>query len=382
MNRLNKKIIYLDNAATTPIDKKVAKKMYFYLKNYFGNPASTHYLGLKVNQDIIKSRKTIIKILGGTDPNNIIFTSTASESNNLAIKGIIYNYQCKKHIITCVSEHKSILETCFFLEKKKLCDITYLKINKYGLIDLTILENSIKNETILVSIMHINNEIGVIQNIKKIGKICKKHNILFHVDATQSIGKFYINVLDMNIDLMSFSAHKFYGPKGIGILYTKFNNLIPLIHGGAQENNIRSGTLATHQIIGLTEALHLSYMNYQKNLLKITKFKQILWNGIKNIKDIYINGDFKNSTPYIINIRFNNIFNKLLLTEMQNIAVSISSACTSNNYQDSHVLQALGLTTKEIQSSIRISFGKFNTIHDINNTIITIHKAIKKLKII
>ncbi|QJC31360.1 aminotransferase class V-fold PLP-dependent enzyme [Enterobacteriaceae endosymbiont of Macroplea mutica] len=374
--------IYLDYAATTPMDPRVIQKMYNYLiaNDNFGNSISQiHYFGQKVHEDIEKARYQIAKIIGG-NPQNIIFTSSASESINLAIKGIIYKYPKKKHIITCVSEHAATLQTCYFLEKQNLCDVTYLIVSNIGLIDLDCLEDHIKHNTILISIMHVNNEIGIIQDIQHIGEICKQKNIFFHVDATQSIGKYPFNLSNYNIDLLSFSAHKFYGPKGIGVLYTKHPCLIPLIHGGNHEKGMRAGTLATHQIIGMAEALHLTQKNIMNEIARIKYLKKMLWNGIRNIPGISLNSNLNNTTPYIINIRFKNIFNKLLLLEMHNIAVSLSSACMTNSYKLSHVLQSLGLTTKEIQSSIRISFGIFTTIQDINVTISAIHVAIHKIR--
>ncbi|QJC29197.1 aminotransferase class V-fold PLP-dependent enzyme [Enterobacteriaceae endosymbiont of Plateumaris rustica] len=376
--------IYLDYASTTPVDKRVLKKMMKYLSidGVFGNPASNlHIFGWDAEEAVSIARKNIAKCIG-CNSNEIIFTSTASESINIAIKSTMNYFQKnKKHIITSTIEHKSVIETCIYLEKIGF-RVTYLKPSKNGLIDLNKLKKAINKTTILVSIMHINNEIGVIQNISKIGKICHSKNIIYHVDATQSIGKYPFNLKNMHIDLLSFSAHKFYGPKGIGVLYINKKKpnifLETFIHGGGQEQNIRSGTLAVHQIIGMSEALLISVNEMDKDRLKIQKLKNYLWNNIKNIKGIYYNGDY-NGSPYIINIGIKNILNKLLVIEMKNIAISFSSACTSYYSQSSYVLKSIGLTEKLIQNSIRISLGRFTTKREINYTIYKIHKSINKI---
>ncbi|QJC33408.1 cysteine desulfurase family protein [Enterobacteriaceae endosymbiont of Donacia clavipes] len=381
-----KKLIYLDYASTTPMDKRVLKKMsnYFTINGIFGNPSSfSNIFGIEAKNSVEKARFNIANIIG-SKKEEIIFTASATESINLAIKGIITinNHYNQKNIITSISEHKAVLETCYYMKKLGI-KIIYLKNSNIGSINLNTLKEKITNNTILVSIMHINNEIGTINDIKYIGNICKKKNIIFHVDATQSIGKYQLNLKKINIDLLSFSAHKFYGPKGIGVLYIRNNQkkfkINPLIHGGGQENGIRSGTLAVHQIIGMSEALNISVNEIDKEKKRIQKLKQQLWDGIKNINGVYINGDFKNSSPYIINIGFKNIFNKILMIEMKNIAISASSACISNTYT-SHVLKSLGLTENLIQSSIRFSFGRFTTKKEINYTIEYLHYIIKKIR--
>ncbi|WP_168867244.1 aminotransferase class V-fold PLP-dependent enzyme [Enterobacteriaceae endosymbiont of Plateumaris sericea] len=380
-----KNSIYLDYAATTPVDKRVSKKMMKYLTidGNFGNPSSNlHIFGWNAEKAIDTARNNIAKCIGCND-NEIIFTSTASESINIAIKCVVNCFKKnKKHIITSTIEHKSVIETCNYLEKIGF-NVTYLKPSKDGLINLNKLKEAINKKTILVSIMHVNNEIGVIQNISKIGKICHNENIIYHVDATQSIGKYPFNLKNMNIDLMSFSAHKFYGPKGIGALYiNKKKSSIMLetfIHGGGQEQNIRSGTLAVHQIIGMSEALLISINEMEKDRLRIQDLKHYLWNNIKNIKGIYYNGNYLNSSPYIINIGIKNIFNKLLIIEMKNIAVSFSSACTSYYSQSSYVLKSIGLKNELIQNSIRISLGRFTTKKEIDYTIYKLHKSINKI---
>ncbi|QJC31777.1 aminotransferase class V-fold PLP-dependent enzyme [Enterobacteriaceae endosymbiont of Donacia tomentosa] len=380
-----KKLIYLDYASTTPVDERVLEKMnnYLTIDGIFGNPSSySHLFGIKAKESLERARNNIANIIG-SKPNEIIFTSSATESINLAIKGTVtISNNIKRHIITNVSEHKSVLSTCSYLEKLGI-KITYLNNSNIGLIDLNILEKKIKNETILISIMHINNEIGIIQNIEKISEICKEKNIIFHVDATQSVGKYPLNLKNINIDLLSFSAHKFYGPKGIGVLYikNKFNKIQikPLIHGGGQEKGIRSGTLPVHQIIGMSTALSIAQTEMKMEIIRIKKLKKQLWDGLRNIKDIYINGNFCNCSPFILNIGFKNIFNKILMSELNNIAISSSSSCTSNT-QTSHVLKSLGLTEKLIQSSVRFSFGRFTTKQDIDLTIEHIQYAIKKIR--
>ncbi|QJC32197.1 aminotransferase class V-fold PLP-dependent enzyme [Enterobacteriaceae endosymbiont of Donacia versicolorea] len=382
-----KKLIYLDYASTTPVDKRVLKKMndYFTINGIFGNPSSySNIFGIKAKNAVEKARSDIANIIGSKEE-EIIFTASATESINLAIKGIITNYSNnydQKNIITSISEHKAVLETCNYMKKLGI-KIIYLKNSNIGSIDLNILEKKITNNTILISIMHINNEIGTINNIKYIGNICKQKNIIFHVDATQSIGKYKLNLKKINIDLLSFSAHKFYGPKGIGVLYIRNNKkkfkISPLIHGGGQEKGIRSGTLAVHQIIGMAKALNISVNEIDKEKKRIKKLKKQLWDGIKNINGIYINGDFKNSSPYIINIGIKDIFNKILMMEMKNIAISSSSACISNTHT-SHVLKSLGLTEKLIQSSIRFSFGRFTTKKEIYFTIKYLHFIVKKIR--
>ncbi|QJC35408.1 aminotransferase class V-fold PLP-dependent enzyme [Enterobacteriaceae endosymbiont of Donacia proxima] len=382
-----KKLIYLDYASTTPVDQQVLKEMknYFTIKGTFGNPSSSlHPFGINAKNAIENARINISNIIG-SKKEEIIFTSSATESINLAIKGIAFNYLNfkNKNIITSLMEHQAVLETCNFIKRLGI-KIIYIKNSHIGKINVNTLEKKITNGTILVSIMHINNEIGIINDINQIGYICKKKNIFFHVDATQSVGKYLFNLKNMNIDLLSFSAHKFYGPKGIGVLYIKNNkkkiNLLPLIHGGGQENGLRSGTLAIHQIIGMSTALKISNSIIKQEKKRITFLKKKLWNGIKNIPGIYLNGNFKNSSPYIINIGFKNIFNKILILEMKNIAISTSSACNSNKYHLSYVLKSLGLNDKLIQSSIRISFGKFTTEKEIDYTVEKFNLIINKIR--
>ncbi|CAL4324981.1 Cysteine desulfurase IscS [Buchnera aphidicola (Periphyllus testudinaceus)] len=379
--------IYLDYASTTPVDNIVAKKMMNYLtiNGIFGNSASrSHKFGWLAEETVNISRFEIAKIINA-DPREIIFTSGATESNNLAIKGIAEFYKNKgNHIITSKTEHKSILDSCRYLENKKF-KVTYLTPKKNGLISLSELKKKITKKTILVSIMHVNNEIGIIQNIKKIAKICFKNNIFFHTDATQSIGKILIDVKKIKLNLLSFSAHKIYGPKGIGVLYIKRNPRIRLssqIHGGGHERGIRSGTLPIHQIVGMSEACKLIRKNMKKDFKKIKKLRDILWNGLSSIKEINLNSNLNLNicVPHILNVSFNYIEGESLIMSLKEIGISSGSACTSASLEPSYVLKALGLKDELAHSSIRFSIGRFTTKKEILFTINLIKKSVKKLR--
>ncbi|BAP58442.1 cysteine desulfurase family protein [Candidatus Tachikawaea gelatinosa] len=372
MKKLIKLPIYFDYASTTPIDPEVTQSMIQYLGNSekFGNSSSrSHQFGWHAEEAIDIARNQVADLIH-VNTNEIFFTSGATESNNLAIKGLAYSHNNKKkHIITSSIEHKSVINTCLFLEKKGF-NVTYIKPLKNGLIDIKEIKKSIKEDTFLVSIMEVNNEIGVIQDISAIGKICKKNHIYFHVDATQSIGKFTVDLRKKNIDLMSFSAHKFYGPKGVGVLYIRQNlHLImePLIHGGGQEKKIRSGTLATHQIVGIGKASEIiqkkKFFSEEKKRLK--KFHDILFNKIKNIKNISFNGDLKLNVPSIINICFFDVKKTFFVEILKTLSMSYGSACNSS-VKKSHVLKAMGLNEKIVNSSLRFSFGRFTTEEEIN----------------
>ncbi|WP_343187962.1 IscS subfamily cysteine desulfurase [Buchnera aphidicola (Periphyllus koelreuteriae)] len=379
--------IYLDYASTTPVDPVVAKKMMNYLtiEGIFGNPASrSHQFGWSAEEIVNISRFEIAKIINA-DPREIIFTSGATESNNLSIKGIAKFYKKKgNHIITSKTEHKSVLDSCRYLENKNF-NITYLTPKKNGLIDINELKKKITKKTILVSIMHVNNEIGIIQNIKKISEICSKKNVFFHTDSTQSIGKLKIDVKKIKLDLISFSAHKIYGPKGIGVLYIRRIpriRLHPQIHGGGHERGMRSGTLPVHQIVGLSEACKLSRKKITSDFKKIKKLRNLLWNGLSKIKEIHLNSslDTKICVPHILNISFNYIEGESLIMSLKEIGISSGSACTSASLEPSYVLKALGLKDELAHSSIRFSIGRFTTKKDILFTIKLIKKSIKKLR--
>lgn len=374
--------IYLDYSSTTPVDKRVIKKMIQYLSidGNFGNASSKfHLFGWRAAEAVDIARNHIAHLIG-SDILEIIFTSGATESNNLVIKGLLNNFKNeKKHIITSNIEHKSILNTCFFLEKCGF-SITYLNCDSNGLIKIKDLKNAIKKNTILVSIIHVNNEIGCIQNIECISKICKKNNILFHIDATQSIGKIPINVKKNNINFMSFSAHKIYGPKGIGVLYIQNNlkkKLQIQIHGGSQEFGIRSGTLPVHQIIAMGEACKIIKKEMFLETIRIKKLQKIFLKGLKEIDLLdNINNNINYSIPNILNIRFNNTNNKKFAILLKNLAVSYGAACNSYYNEPSYVLKSLGLSDSSAKNSIRFSIGRFTTEEEIYFTINLLKKVL------
>jgi cysteine desulfurase len=379
--------IYLDYASTTPVDPMVVKKMMNYLTidGTFGNAASrSHKFGWSAEEAVNISRFEIAKLIHA-DPREIIFTSGATESNNLAIKGITSFYKKKgNHIITSQTEHKSVLDTCRYLENKNF-KVTYLKPKKNGLIDLQKLKEKISKKTILISIMHVNNEIGVIQDIKKISKICFAKNIFFHVDATQSIGKIPFDVNQTKVNLLSFSAHKIYGPKGIGVLYVRRQpriRIFPQIHGGGHERGMRSGTLAVHQIVGMSEACRISRKRMKKDYLRATKLRNTLWKGLSEIQEIHLNSnlDLKKGTPYILNISFKYIEGESLIMSLKEIGISSGSACTSASLEPSYVLKSIGLKDELAHSSIRFSIGRFTKLKDIQFTIELIKKSVQKLR--
>lgn len=366
--------IYLDYAATTPIDSRVVKKMlkYMSINGDFGNPASkSHLFGWKAAEAINKARIHIAELVNANFY-EIIFTSGSTESNNLAIKGISSFYKKKgNHIITSEIEHKSVLDTCHQLENAGF-QVTYLSPKQSGRISLENLKNSICENTILVSIMHVNNEIGVIQDIYKIGEICNNKNIIFHVDATQSVGKLSIDLQKLKVDLMSFSAHKLNGPMGIGALYIRNSPFVKLdaqIHGGGHEKGIRSGTLPVHQIVGMGEAYKISKREMKEEFIRICSFRNLLWNSIRHTGKILLNGDLNYSIPHILNISFKNISNELLTFFFKNLAVSSGSACMSEFNQPSYVLKSLGLSNKLAYNSMRFSFGRFTKKEEINYVI-------------
>ncbi|QOI10937.1 IscS subfamily cysteine desulfurase [Blochmannia endosymbiont of Colobopsis nipponica] len=380
--------IYFDYAATTPMDGRVLEKMkkYFTLDGVFGNPASrSHYYGWQAEESVDFARNQVATLIGA-DSREIIFTSGATESNNLAIKGvseIFYKDKKKKcHIITSLTEHKSVLDTCQYLENQGV-KITRLIPQKDGLISLKDLHNAFRDETILVSIMHVNNEIGVIQNIKEIGNLCHRYNILFHVDAAQSVGKLFINLAFLPVDLMSFSAHKIYGPKGIGCLYIRRNSAVVVrtqIHGGGHERGMRSGTLPVHQIIGMGEACHILLNEMMVETTRLRKLQNCLWKELRKIDGITLNGNLQYMIPTLLNISFSQFDGHSLIATLKDIAVSSGSACISSNLEPSYVLKALGLSDSLASSSIRISLGRFTTKEDIDYAIQHIKNAVASLR--
>jgi cysteine desulfurase len=356
--------IYLDNNSTTKLDPKVFDAMIPYFNEKYGNASSkTHYFGWEAEAAIEIARKNISNLIK-CESNEVIFTSGATESNNISLHNILDLN--KSHLITMSIEHKAILDVCCYLESKNI-NVSYLKPDKSGLINLKKIKESITKETGLVSIMHANNEIGVIQPIKEIGEICRENNTLFHVDAAQSFGKIDIDVKTMNIDLLSISGHKIYGPKGIGALYINKNRKIkPLFFGGSQERNIRPGTLPVPLIVGLGEASKIASEKMESDFNKILKLKNLLFNKIKKeIPDVIINGDFNNRIPGNLNLSFPCIEGQSIITSLSKVAASSGSACSSSVPKPSHVLLDIGLNKQLIQSSIRIGIGRFNTEDEI-----------------
>ncbi|EKD46083.1 MAG: hypothetical protein ACD_69C00028G0008 [uncultured bacterium] len=376
------KPIYLDYMATTPIDPRVAQKMIPYLNEFFGNPASKHYYGYQAQAAVEEARAQVAALVN-CDPKSIIWTSGATEANNLALKGAAYFYSRQgKHIVTGKTEHKSVLDPCKYLATQGF-DVTYLTPKPDGLINLEDLEKALRQDTILVSIQHVNSEIGVIQNIKNIGELTRSRGILFHVDAAQSAGKIPIDLQKLKIDLMSFSSHKIYGSKGAGALYVRSHpklHLTPQIHGGDQENNLRAGTLATHQIVGMGEAFYIAALEMQDEGKRLLALREKLWQGIKSLGNIYINGSSSNRIQGNLNVSFGDIDSELLLAALKDLAVSTTSACTRSSTTPSYVLQAIGVPKNLILSSIRFSIGRFTTETEINNAIKHINEVVAKLR--
>jgi len=377
--------IYLDYSATTPVDPRVAEKMmqYLTLQGKFGNPASrSHSFGWDADKAVEKARIQVAALINA-DHKEIVWTSGATESDNLAIKGVAHFYQKKgKHIITSKTEHKAVLDTCRQLEREGF-EITYLAPETNGLIDLKKLEAAIRKDTILVSIMHVNNEIGVIADIAEIGEITRSHKVLFHVDAAQSAGKVPIDLQTMKVDLMSFSAHKIYGPKGIGVLYVRRKPRVRLeaqMHGGGHERGMRSGTLATHQIVGMGEAFRIAKEEMESENQRLIGLRDRLWNGVKDMEEVYLNGDFEHRIPGNLNISFNFVEGESLIMALKDLAVSSGSACTSASLEPSYVLRALGRNDELAHSSIRFTLGRFTTAEDIDYAIPLIRKKIEKLR--
>ena len=377
--------IYFDYSATTPVDKRIATKMCDCLttEGNFGNPASSsHEFGWKAEEAVDQARKDVADLINA-NPKEIVFTSGATESDNLAIKGVVHFYHKKgKHIVTCKTEHKAVLDTCRQLEREGY-EVTYLDPEDTGLIDLDKLKAVLRDDTILVSIMHVNNEIGVIQDIKAIGELTRERKILFHVDAAQSAGKVPIDMDDLKVDLMSFSAHKIYGPKGIGALYVSRKPRVRLeaqMHGGGHERGMRSGTLATHQIVGMGEAFRLAKEEMSADNERIRMLRDRLLKGLEGIEETYVNGDLEQRVPHNLNISFNFVEGESLIMALKELAVSSGSACTSASLEPSYVLRALGRNDELAHSSIRFSLGRFTTEEEIDFAIGKINDNIGKLR--
>lgn len=375
--------VYLDYAATTPVDKRVAEKMIPYLTETFGNPASnSHGFGWVAEEAVENARAEIAKLINA-DAKEIVFTSGATESNNLAIKGAAQFYKTKgKHLITVKTEHKAVLDTMRELERQGF-EVTYLGVQENGLIDLNELKAAIRDDTILVSVMWVNNEIGVIQNIPAIGEICRERKIIFHVDAAQACGKTPVDVEAAKVDLLSMSAHKIYGPKGIGALYVRRKPRVRLeaqIHGGGHERGFRSGTLATHQIVGMGEAFRLARLELEQDTAHALKLREVFLKGIEGIEEVYINGDLEHRVATNLNVSFNFVEGESLIMAVKELAVSSGSACTSASLEPSYVLRALGRNDELAHSSLRITFGRMTTEEEVQFAAELIKSKIGKLR--
>lgn len=376
--------IYFDYQSTTPVDPRVVEAMIPYFTEKFGNPHSrTHSYGWEAEKAVENARSQIAKLLNA-DAKEIIFTSGATESNNLAIKGVAYfNKDKKNHIVTVVTEHKCVLDACRHLEQEGF-KVTYLPVKSNGLIDLATLEQSITDQTCLISIMAVNNEIGVIQPLKEIGAICRKKGVLFHTDAAQAFGKIPLDIEEMNIDLLSISGHKIYAPKGIGALYVRRKprvRLVPLINGGGQERGMRSGTLPTALIVALGKAAEIALSEMEEESKKISRFQRKFLDRISSsIEEVYLNGDLEQRIPGNLNISFAYIEGESMIMALKSLAVSSGSACTSSSLEPSYVLRALGLEEELAHTSIRFGFGRFTTEEEIDYAIELIINNINKLR--
>ena len=383
MDPTRNKPIYLDYAATTPVDPRVVQQMVPYLFDNFGNPASrSHAYGWAAEEAVEIAREQVAALIGA-DPREIAFTSGATESNNLAIKGAAQFHKAKgRHLITVKTEHKAVLDTMRELEREGF-EVTYLDVQADGLLDLAVLQAALRPDTSLVSVMHVNNEIGVIQDIAAIGALCRSRGVLFHVDAAQSSGKVAINLADLPVDLMSLSAHKTYGPKGIGALYVRRKPRVRIeaqMHGGGHERGLRSGTLPTHQIVGMGEAYRLAREGMATENERIRALRDRLLAGLQDIPEVRINGCMERRIPHNLNISFQYVEGESLLMGMKGIAVSSGSACTSASLEPSYVLRALGLSDEVAHSSVRFSVGRFTTAQDIDSAIAQVQSTVSRLR--
>lgn len=375
--------IYLDYSATTPVDPRVAEKMIPYLTEKFGNPASrSHAFGWEAEKAVERAREQVASAVNA-DPKEIVWTSGATESNNLALKGAAHFYKGKgRHIVTVKTEHKAVLDTCRELERQGF-EVTYLAPESNGLLDLAKFEAALRPDTILASVMFVNNEIGVIQDIPALGEICRSRGVIFHVDAAQAVGKVPIDLGQLKVDLMSFSAHKVYGPKGIGALYVRRKprvRLEPQMHGGGHERGLRSGTLATHQIVGMGEAYALAQQEMASEIERIRKLRDKLYHGLMEIEEVYVNGDMERRVPHNLNMSFSFVEGESLIMAIKDVAVSSGSACTSASLEPSYVLKALGRSDELAHSSIRFTIGRFTTEEEIDYTIALVKSKIAKLR--
>ena len=375
--------IYFDYAATTPIDPRVVDAMLPWLTERFGNPASnTHRYGWEAEEAVERAREHVAALLNA-DPREIVWTSGATESNNLALKGAAqFHTERGRHIVTVCTEHKAVLDTCQDLQRQGF-EVTYLPVDASGLVDLEQFAAALRPDTILASVMAVNNEIGVVQDIAAIGTICRERGVVFHVDAAQATGKLHLDVSQLPVDLMSMSAHKSYGPKGVGALYVRRKprtRISAQIHGGGHERGYRSGTLATHQIVGMGEAYRLARLEMAEELPRIQALRDQLWAGVSDMDEVWLNGDMQRRVPHNLNISFGHVEGESLLAGLGALAVSSGSACTSASHEPSYVLRALGRTTQLAQASIRISLGRYSTEEDIEMAITELRRVVPRLR--
>ena len=375
--------IYLDYSATTPVDPRVAEKMIPYLTERFGNPASrSHAFGWETEAAVEQARRDVASLVN-CDPKEIVWTSGATESINLALKGAAHFYSEKgKHLVTVKTEHKATLDTMRELEREGF-EVTYLDVAPDGLLDLARFEAALRPDTTLVSVMYVNNEIGVIQDVAAIGETCRKRGIVFHVDGAQASGKLPVDLATLKVDLMSFSAHKTYGPKGVGALFVRRKPRVRLeaqMHGGGHERGLRSGTLPTHQIVGMGEAFRLARLEMDADNARIRRLRDKLWDGLAQIEEVYVNGDMERRVPHNLNVSFNFVEGESLIMAIKDIAVSSGSACTSASLEPSYVLRALGRSDELAHSSIRFTIGRFTTEADVDYTIDLIKRKVEKLR--
>ncbi|GAB2901281.1 IscS subfamily cysteine desulfurase [Microbulbifer echini] len=377
--------IYLDYSATCPVDPRVAAKMaeQLTMEGNFGNPASrSHLYGWKAEEAVENARRQVAELINA-DPREIVWTSGATESDNLGIKGAAHFYQGRgKHIITSKIEHKAVLDTCRQLEREGF-EVTYLNPGKDGIVTPQQLEEALREDTILVSLMHVNNEIGVINDIAAIGELCRSRKVIFHVDAAQSAGKLAIDLQEMKVDLMSFSAHKIYGPKGIGALYVRRKPRVRLeaqMHGGGHERGMRSGTLPTHQIVGMGEAFRIAKEEMAEENTRLVALRNRFWDLIKDMEEVHINGSAEQRIPGNLNVSFAFVEGESLIMSLRDLAISSGSACTSASLEPSYVLRALGVNDELAHSSLRFSFGRFTSEQDVDTAAAAVRKAVEKLR--
>ncbi len=378
-----KKPIYLDYSATTPVDPRVAAKMIPYLTEQFGNPASrSHAFGWETEKAVEEARGEVAKLVN-CDPKEIVWTSGATESINLALKGAAHFYKEKgRHLVSVKTEHKATLDTLRELERDGF-EVTYLDVKDNGLLDLGRLEAALRPDTIVVSVMYVNNEMGVIQDIPAIGELCRARGIIFHVDAAQATGKIAVDLGALKVDLMSFSAHKTYGPKGVGALFVRRKPRVRIeaqMHGGGHERGMRSGTLPTHQIVGMGEAFRLARLEMAADNKRIRALRDRLWKGLSEIEEVYLNGDMERRVPHNLNVSFNYVEGESLIMAIKDVAVSSGSACTSASLEPSYVLRALGRSDELAHSSIRFTVGRFTTEEEIDYTVGLLKQKIAKLR--